>query len=327
LVNRLEKLWYGSSGAALLLAPLAWLYCGAAVVRRRAYAAGLLRVGRLPVPVVVVGNVTVGGTGKTPLVAWLAAHLRESGFRPGIVSRGYGGRARSWPQPVHADSDPAVVGDEAVLLVRRTGCPMTVGPDRVAAARALLEENACSVILSDDGLQHYALARDVEIAVVDGTRRLGNGLCLPAGPLREPHARLGSVDLIVVNGAPGPGEYGMRLENAAPRRLLNDEPGSLEDFRERPVHAIAGIGHPARFFGGLRALGLQVIEHAFPDHHAYAPGDLELGDDLPLLMTEKDAVKCRRFAKPHHWYLPVDARPDPRLAERVLALIDRSAHG
>ena len=327
----LESHWYRKTPLTLLLLPLSWLFCAVAMLRRRAYAAGLLKVERLAVPVIVVGNISVGGTGKTPLVAWLVNWLREQGYRPGIVSRGYGGGARHWPQQVRPDSDPRMVGDEAVLLARRCRCPMAVGPDRPAAAQALLEHADCDIVVSDDGLQHYRLGRDVEIAVVDGVRRFGNGHCLPAGPLREPVSRLRSVDLVIANGTAGPREYAMRLQPAALRKLQDPEvTRPLAQFEGQRVHAVAGIGNPRRFFELLKSHGLEVIEHSFPDHHPYTAGDLRFGDgggdDLPVLMTEKDAVKCQAFAAPNHWYLPVDAQLDERVAQILLRLIGKS-HG
>jgi len=322
-VKGLEAHWYRPGPLPVLLLPLSALYCLVVLARRAAYRVGLLPRFRLPVPVIIVGNITVGGTGKTPLVIWVTGFLKARGYRPGIVSRGYGGRASSWPQQVRADSDPYVVGDEAVLLARRCDCPMAVGPDRVSAARALLEYSDCDILVSDDGLQHYPLERDIEIAVVDGVRRFGNGHCLPAGPLREPRRRLEEVDLVVSNGPGGRLEYPMRIRPGVPRRL--DDPGQsqpLEVFHGVTVHAVAGIGHPERFFDVLRRAGLQVQAHPFPDHHRFSAGDLDFGDGAPVFMTEKDAVKCQRFAAGHHWYLPVDAEPDERFAARLGALVD-----
>ena len=294
------------------------------VLRRALYRARLLPRHRIPVPVLVVGNIAVGGTGKTPLVLWLAGFLASRGWRPGVVCRGYGGQASRWPQQVRADSDPAMVGDEAVLLASRSGCPVVAcGPRRVQAARALAELAECDLVISDDGLQHLALDRDLEIAVVDGERRHGNGRCLPAGPLREPAGRLRSVDLVVSNGPAARGEFAMSLV-PGPAVSLEDPAlrRSLADFRGTRVHAVAGIGHPARFFGLLTTRGLAVEEHAFPDHHPFSAADIRFEDGLPVLMTEKDAVKCRRFAGPGHWYLPVVAElPDAFAArlERALA--------
>lgn len=324
----LQANWYGPGGfLTLVLLPVSWLFCAVVRLRRLAYRLRLPSRGRLPVPVVVIGNLTVGGTGKTPLVIWTAEFLKQHGYTPGIVSRGYGGRAKRWPQQVRGDSDPSVVGDEAVLIAGRTGCPMAVGPDRVAAARALLAHSDCDVILSDDGLQHYALRRDVEIAVIDGMRRFGNRRCLPAGPLREPLSRLASVDLLVSNGAAAAREYAMRYRGRQLRRLLDGEECELKSFDRRSVHAVAGIGNPEAFFVRLTQAGLRVIPHAFADHHAYRPEDLAFEDEKPVIMTEKDAVKCRRFAAPQHWYLPVAAELDPAFGKALLQRLKRSENG
>lgn len=315
--------WYSASGLTVLLRPLSWLYRGVVMLRSAGYRTGLLRRRRVAAPVIVVGNITVGGTGKTPLVIWLVELLRSEGYRPGIVSRGYRGRARHWPQQVRPDSDPEMVGDEPVVLSRRTGCPVAVGPDRVAAAEALLRYNDVDVVVSDDGLQHYALERDIEIVVIDGVRRFGNRLCLPAGPLREPVSRLARADFLVVNGGTALwGEFPMTMQPGELRNVRQDGiVRSPDSFHGRQVHAVAGIGHPERFFRQLRQLGFTVIEHPFPDHHAFTAQDLAFGDDLPVIMTEKDAVKCRRFCGEDCWYLPIEAQPHERLAPRLLSAL------
>ncbi|HFC53468.1 MAG TPA: tetraacyldisaccharide 4'-kinase [Gammaproteobacteria bacterium] len=325
----LERLWYGGSLLAVPLVPLSWLFRGVVALRRRAYQRGLLHSQRAGCPVIVVGNLTVGGSGKTPFVIWLAGQLLSAGYWPGIVSRGYGGRASSWPQQVRPDSDTKVVGDEAVLIARRTGCPMAVGPDRVEACRALQKFHQCDVIISDDGLQHYAMQRDLEIVIIDGARRFGNGHCLPAGPLREPPARLRSVDLVVLNGGfPRAGEALMLLEGNTLCNLAEPENcRPLSSLSGSRVHAVAGIGNPGRFFARLRETGLVVEEHPFPDHHRFSARDLEFGDNLPVVMTEKDAVKCRQFAGPDHWYLPVSARLEDGFAARLLQLLKRKTDG
>lgn len=324
----LEQSWYGRGAfLSLALLPLSWLFCTVVRLRRFGYRLRPASRGRLPVPVVVIGNLTVGGTGKTPLVVWIAEFLKRHGYRPGIVSRGYAGKAKHWPQQVRGDSDPSVVGDEAVLIAARTGCPMAVGPDRVAAARALLAHHDCDVLLSDDGLQHYALRRDVEIAVIDGIRRFGNGRCLPAGPLREPISRLDSVDLLVSNGASAAREYAMRYRGQELRGVADEGVRELRAFDGREVHAVAGIGNPQRFFTRLGQAGLRVTPHPFDDHHAYRAEDLVFGDDKPVIMTEKDAVKCRRFASVNHWYLPVEAELDPAFGEALLQRLKRSENG
>ncbi len=324
-MKNLEYYWYNKSTITLLLLPVSWLFCVIAVVRRLLYRMGVLKVHQIPVPVIIVGNISVGGTGKTPLVTWLVKELRKQGFTPGIVSRGYGGGASHWPQQVRSDSDPRMVGDEAVLLARRTGCPMAVGPNRVDAATALLSYTDCDVIVADDGLQHYALARDVEIAVIDGVRRFGNGYCLPAGPLREPLSRIKSVDIVVTNGVAGVREYHMELVLGRLQNLASPEKTTaLHFFSGSTVHAIAGIGHPERFFRQLESHGLTVIEHPFPDHHPFLAEDIIFADELPVLMTEKDAVKCQGYATERHWSVPVDARIDERMLPLILRRIKKS---
>jgi len=321
-MKRLEYYWYTRSPWPLLLAPLSLVYCLFVRARRRLYQTGVLPSQHLPVPVIIVGNLTAGGTGKTPLVVWLAGFLKSSGYRPGIVARGYRGKARHWPQRVRPDSDPQMVGDEAVLLADLCGCPMAVAPLRAAAARALLEHSDCDLILADDGLQHYALQRDVEIAVVDGIRRLGNGFCLPAGPLREPAARLAGVDLVVVNGLAGRDEYPMNIKAVMAHRLHDRSLcRELASFRHQSVHAVAGIGNPERFFETLRQAGIRVEEHAFPDHYAFTAKDLDFGDAQPVFMTAKDAVKCRKFPLKNAWCVPVTIEIDAALGNRVLELL------
>lgn len=318
--SRFVDSWYTRTPLIWPLLPLSACYCALVALRRWAYRVGLRKTHRVGVPVIVVGNITVGGTGKTPLVTWLARYLQSQGLRPGLVARGYGGTATHWPQSVTSASDPASVGDESVLLARATGCPMVVAPDRVAAARALLAAHTCDVIISDDGLQHYALGRDIEIAVVDSARRFGNGHCLPAGPLREPASRLADVDLIVANGTAAAGEFAMHVQTTEAVNLVSGERRALETFRSQQVHAVAGIGHPARFFNALRDAGLALDAHVLPDHYAYRPQDLAFGD-AALLMTEKDAVKCQRFARPNFWAVGTQVGVDEECGPRVLALL------
>ena len=321
-----EQLWYGPPhmlSAALL--PLSGAYCALAMGRRLAYRRGWVTAVRLPVPVIVVGNISVGGTGKTPLVLWLAQWLRGRGLRPGILTRGYGGTARDWPRLVAPDSDPAELGDEPVLLARRGGCPVVAGPDRITDGVVLTRDLGCDLLVSDDGLQHYRLRRDLEIAVVDGQRGVGNGRCLPAGPLREPVGRLAQVDLVVATDGdcsaiqgPAKPERGRGWGPAHPMHLVPGAAVNLADpsracplaeFGGRRLTAVSGIGNPGRFFGLLRSAGFTVAERPYPDHHPYTADDAASWGDEPVLMTEKDAVKCFRFARPNHWYLPVEARP------------------
>jgi tetraacyldisaccharide 4'-kinase len=316
------RVWYRKTCAGLSLWPLSKVFEGIVWLRRTCYRHGWLTTTIFPVPVIVVGNITVGGAGKTPLIIRLAQLLKENGYRPGIVSRGYGGRSASWPQWVDAESNTGDVGDEALLIAARTGCPMAVSPVRAEACRLLLDKAHCDVLLSDDGLQHYALGRTLEIAVIDGERRFGNGWCLPAGPLREPTARLKEVDLIVVNGGqPQPNEFPMRMTGAEAVNLLTGQRKPLVDFKSGPCHAVAGIGHPARFFKHLEKAGLACIRHDFPDHFAFRRQDVDFGDAFPILMTEKDAVKCKAFTNEKLWAVPIEADVDSAFAARLIELL------
>lgn len=324
LAQLFSDLWYGDSRLRWLLWPLAALYQSLSRLRRTAYARGWLRSVEMDVPVIVVGNVSVGGTGKTPFVIWLAEQLKQRRRRVGIVTRGYRGKAADWPRAVTADSDPHEVGDEPVLLARRTGCPVVAGPDRAAAAAALLAVSPVDVLLSDDGLQHYRLARQFEIAVVDGVRGMGNGLCLPAGPLREPPTRLQEVDAIVVNGGTW-GHAGVFRAAAVVTKVYNVKNGAvrtLESFRQSQVHAVAGIGNPQRFFDLLADAGLDVLPHPLEDHAELGPEQLRFDEPGAVLITEKDAVKCEQFASEDVWCVVVDlafnADPTARLMRLVL---------
>jgi tetraacyldisaccharide 4'-kinase len=321
----LERRWYSSQPAPLALRPLSSLF-GAIARRRR------LRLQQqahpLEAPVIVVGNLAVGGTGKTPFVIWLVERLREWGYQPGVISRGYGGRAPRYPWRVSARTPVSESGDEPLLIATRTAVPVMVGADRVAAARALIEQAGVDMIVSDDGLQHYALARSLEICVVDGARGLGNGALLPAGPLREPPARLQEIPLVVVNGGgfdprhDGQIEMQLRAIEAVP--LAGGAPKYLDRFVGQRVHAVAGIGNPKRFFDMLRGRGIDVIEHAFADHHAFSSRDIQFLDGVNVLMTEKDAVKCREFAGPVHFAVPVRALIDEAAEARVRELVQQS---
>jgi len=328
-LKRIEQIWHGWGPLTLLLLPLSGLYCLLVALRRLAYRLDLIPRHRLPVPVIVVGNITVGGTGKTPVVVWLARWLVDQGHSPGIITRGYGGGSAHWPRRVEPDTSAAEVGDEAVLLARRTACPVYAGPDRVASARLLLAEHACDLIISDDGLQHFALERDLELAVIDGQRRFGNGLCLPAGPLRERQARLRQVDLILNNG--GPARAGELTFRVSGERLLpvNRRQASrpLSELVGARVEAVAGIGNPERFFGMLESIGVKITRHAFPDHHPFGAEDLAPFAGRPVIMTEKDAVKCEDFAGDDVWFVPADAYFDENFTNQLKLLIDRLLHG
>ena len=326
--ERLNAVWYGKHPGAFALAPLSWIYGLIGGVRRQSYRSGLLATHRPAVPVIIVGNISVGGTGKTPLVVWLSGFLRDNGWRPGIVSRGYGGIGDKWPQQVRPDSDAIVVGEEAVLLARRCGVPLAVGADRAAAVEGLLKYHQCDIVISDDGLQHYGLARDIEIVVVDGVRRFGNGLLLPAGPLRESVSRLRDTDATVTYGIAARGEFPMRYVGETLVGVADDSRRiEVDEFPEHEEHAVTGIGEPDRFFATLRGHQFSLKRHVFPDHHAFSVRDITFDDDLPVIMTEKDAIKCERFADERHWYLPVSAQMGEVFVHRLESLLLRIKHG
>jgi tetraacyldisaccharide 4'-kinase len=323
-------MWYGPAGP-IWLAPLSFLYGTLMVLRSVLYRLGWRHRVRVGVPVVVVGNLTVGGTGKTPLVAWLSHKLTAVGLRVAIVSRGYGGRAREVTR-VTVHSLPSEVGDEPLMLARRAQATVFVGRDRVAAAKQAVADGA-DIVICDDGLQHLALVRDCEMVVIDGQRGFGNGCLLPRGPLRESPRRLRRVNAVVVNGAMKAPQFELpRLVNST-FFAMNMRPGdarpvsggaslrSLTSFRGSGVHAVAAIGNPRRFFDTLREAGLTLFEHPMPDHHAFKPGDLNFGDNLPILMTEKDAVKCAAFADERCWYVPVTAEFSERESNDLVGLV------
>ena len=326
IAHKFEQAWYERNGLTQLMRPVSWVFLVIVSLRRFLYKSKIIKSIKLPVPVLIVGNISVGGTGKTPLVIWIANYLKDAGYKPGIVSRGYGGMARNWPQQVRPDADPFMVGDEAVVISRRTGCPMAVGPDRVADCQALLKYAGVDVIISDDGLQHYALDRTVEIAVIDGIRRFGNGFCLPAGPLRELRSRLDEVDCRVTNGVAAQGEVAMRYQADSAVNLVTGETRLLSEFKQQPVNAIAGIGNPDRFFNFIRSNGIRTNTRAFPDHHLFSSDDITFPNDEALFMTEKDAVKCQRFARDNWWYIPVDAVLPEEFGLQLIHLLEER-HG
>jgi tetraacyldisaccharide 4'-kinase len=346
-VNRqAPRYWQTRNGTALLLYPFSLLFRLLAALRRQGYNLGLFSQFTAHVPVVVVGNLTVGGAGKTPLVMSLVEQLQRRGWRPGIVSRGYGGEASQSALLVTANTTAEQAGDEALMMSKRTGVPVAVCARRAAAVSLLTSQHDCNVIVCDDGLQHYALARQFELCVIDSQAGVGNGWCLPAGPLREPVSRLKKVDAVVYSGglperlstgsgvfaapdstsifkklsryrgAPMQGAYQLRVEAVV--NLSNpDRIGSLADFSADNVHAVAAIGRPDKFFQQLRSAGLDITEHAFADHHQFQPQDLEFGDDNAVLMTEKDSVKCAAWARPNHWYVKVVAELDSGIVDAV----------
>lgn len=307
--------------------PLSWLYCAIAIVRRKSYQLGLKKSYAASAPLVVVGNIVVGGSGKTPLLIALCEFIKEKGFKPGVVSRGFGGTVAGIKQ-VLLDDAPALVGDEPLMIFQRTDVPVVVGADRVAAVNYLLENNQCDIVLSDDGLQHYRMRRDFEIAVVDSSRGLGNGFCLPAGPLRERVSRLDEVDMVVYNCVDGSAEtcsYTLKIIDVC--QLNGEQRVSLSAFAGKKIHAVAGIGHPPRFFARLREAGIELIEHAFSDHHTYTQADFSGWQDDCILMTEKDAVKCHQLSLPDTWWVSVSAifseTLESQLASKILPLLNQ----
>ncbi len=318
----LNKRWYTAQPPTWWLLPLSWLFGLVTTIRRMLYRMYLIPRWSAGVPVVVVGNLTVGGSGKTPVVLALADALRARGEFPGIVSRGYGARVPG-VRVLHAEDSADAVGDEPALMAGRGVAVVAIGADRVKAARALRRAHPVTVILTDDGLQHYRLKRDCEVVVVDGRRSFGNGALLPAGPLREPRRRLRSVDVVLTSGKPEDGQYGFRLVPGEVKRLGSlSETRPLASFKGQRVHAVAGIGDPRRFFDMLARLGIFVTPHPFPDHHRFVRGDLDFPGDTPILMTEKDAVKCAGIAPDHAWYVPVTAELDPGAIEKVMRRVE-----
>ncbi|EPB3975933.1 tetraacyldisaccharide 4'-kinase [Yersinia enterocolitica] len=319
----IESIWSGKSWLYLLLLPLSWLYGAITWLIRISYTLGLRSAWRAPVPVIIVGNLTAGGNGKTPVVIWLVEQLKQRGYRVGVVSRGYGGKSDVYPLLLSNSTTTSQAGDEPVLIYQRTTAPVAVSPKRSDAVQALLKSHDLDFIITDDGLQHYALQRDFELVVIDGVRRFGNGWWLPAGPMRERAGRLRSVDAVITNGGiAATGEIPMQLVAREAVNLVTGERCSVQQLQH--VVAMAGIGHPPRFFATLNLLGIAPKkEYAFADHQDYSLAQLSSLTSGPqiLLMTEKDAVKCRAFAQPNWWYLPVDAQLPPDQAEQLLLKI------
>lgn len=307
------KFWYQKHPLGYLLSPLGYLYGLGMLLRNKMYAVGMKQSYTAPVPVVIVGNITVGGTGKTPLLIHLCQLLKIKGYRPGIVSRGYKATIKQFPHFVKANDCAKSMGDEPVLIAHKTHCPVVIDPNRSRACKTLLEHHACNIILSDDGLQHLALQRSIEIAVVDPERFVGNGFCLPAGPLREFATRLKTVDFVI------------HPQNA-PKIFVNlktKQERSLDQFSGQTLHGVAGIGMPERFFQLLQKLNCRVIPHAFADHFQFCPEDLKFSEDLPIIMTAKDAVKCEQFATQNMWYLDIDCQLDPAIESDFLDRVEQ----
>jgi tetraacyldisaccharide 4'-kinase len=291
--------WEQQSPLSWALLPLSWGFCGGVRLRQLAYRRGWLKSYRSSIPLIIIGNITVGGTGKTPFVIALAKYFINQGINPAIISRGYGGKAAYYPQVVEKNSDPQLVGDEPVVMAQHLTCPIVVSPIRKYAVEYIEKNYHCAIILSDDGLQHYALQRDMEIVLM-GEQGLGNGFCLPAGALREPINRLKTVDFILHKNQ----DFLLKAQDL--QHLTSSKKLPLNQWANQTVHAMAGIGNPDSFFKQLQAVGVKIIPHSFPDHHRFKPSDICFNDHLPVVMTEKDAVKCRAFATSQHWFLPVE---------------------
>lgn len=328
--DRVQRAWYEGHPALALLRPLEAVYRQVVIAKRDKFLTGAAKSYRAPVPVVVVGNITVGGTGKTPLILWLIEHCRCRGLRVGVVSRGYGATPRSYPWRVSPEDSAEEAGDEPLLIVQRTCVPVYIDPDRARAVCEMLEHESIDLILSDDGLQHYRLARDLELVLIDASRGLGNQRCLPAGPLREPIERLKSVDAVLFNGASEDTDsgYAFSLQPSRLIELVSNQSWPLDRYPAgQQLHAVAGIGNPQRFFTTLEALHWRPIPHPFADHARYSLDQLSFSPELPLVMTEKDAVKCRAFAQPGWSYLQVKAEPSPAFVTWFDAQLDRLLPG
>ena len=333
-MKSLDTYWYKPTALSrlllFLLLPLSWLYCAVSSLRRKLYLSGVLKSIKADVPVVVIGNIVVGGSGKTPLLIALCEYVKQKGFKPGVVSRGYGGSYTGVKQ-LSNDDTAALVGDEPLMIYRRTGVPVVVSANRASAVHTLLAGNDCDIVFSDDGMQHYRMSRDMEIAVVDADRRFGNGLCLPAGPLRERETRLDEVDLVVYNGGSDTlASYSLQAVKL--NKLGTDTERPLSAFKaglevSKPIHAVAGIGNPSRFFKQLRSLDFDIIEHDYADHHHYQQQDFEGWAQDCIVMTEKDAVKCAEMDLADAWYLQVEASfsevLEAELAARLLPLLEQ----
>jgi tetraacyldisaccharide 4'-kinase len=319
LQQSLESIWYQNTSGKYFLYPLEIAYKALARLDRVIKTKQM--VGH-PAPIIIVGNISVGGTGKTPLVIYLCEQLKKAGYSPGIITRGYGGKSNDWPAFVGRNSNPAEYGDEPVLMAQRAEVPVVAGPNRNNDVDKLLKDGEVDVVISDDGLQHYALQRDIEIAVIDKARGLGNERCLPAGPLREPPSRLEDCDFIVFNEPKPASQYSMQLVATQVCNLKTSIKQPLSAWSGLTVHAVTGIGNPSRFFETLEGIGLKVIEHRFPDHYQFCEADITFNDDLPVVMTEKDAVKCISFASDKHWSMPIYAKLNQLFMQNLLTMLE-----
>ncbi len=326
--NLINRIWYSNHPAYILLIPFSLIYRLLIKVRKLLYQYGVFTINHVPVPVIIVGNFTVGGTGKTPFVIWLAEYLAEQGYKPGIIASGYGAKKLSTIQKVTSNSNPEYVGDESVLIARRTGLPVVVSPDRYKSARQLLEFTDCNMLICDDGLQHLALGRNLEIAMIDGDRKFGNNWLLPAGPLREPSNRASTVDLMISNNTGLINAHQMLIEYCELKSLTDESKSiSVESFKYKQVHVISGIANPDRLHNYLVSKGVKIIPHIFPDHHSFISADLKFDDDFPIVMTEKDAVKCFKFSNDNMWYLPIQVAFDDVFYQHINTLIRDKING
>lgn len=320
----LVKAWYEGSAWLYLLWPASVFYRLIMALRSTAYRFGLFKTYQASMPVIVVGNISVGGTGKTPMVIKLVKSLKDNGLKPAVISRGYGSKAPAYPYAVSPTDAASIAGDEPLLIAQSVDCPVIIGANRQQSIELLTSDYDCDVVVTDDGLQHYALERDIEIAIIDGERLFGNGHCLPMGPLREPINRLSQVDWAVFNNNANSNDKNINMQ-LVPDELIqlcsNKACSTQEWTHPKQVHAIAGIGNPGRFFHTLRELGFEPIEHAFTDHHHYTPSDIHFDDDLPILMTSKDAVKIHAFANDKCWHLPVTANITPNFIPELIARV------
>ena len=328
----LENIWYQGGKGKWILLPLTFVYCALHAFQRWKLTR---KRSKMPLPVIIVGNISVGGTGKTPAVIYLVNLLLNAGYQPAIITRGYGGKSVQWPKGVNAKSDTVEVGDEPVLMAKRAQVPVVAGPDRCLDIQLLRSKYNCDVVISDDGLQHYKLHRDIEIVLVDGERQLGNGCCLPAGPLRENARRLKSVDFVLLNSSHHQHKQAfmlqhqiksvflMGLEGKTIYSLSDNKSQDIQSLKGALVHAVTGIGNPQRFYQTLENEGVRLIKHSFPDHHVFSQEELNFNDKKIIIMTEKDAVKCQNFSLDNVWYLPVKAQIEEAFDKQVL---DKLSH-
>mgnify|MGYP001188193965 CR=1 FL=1 len=316
----IDRIWYSKNIFGLPLIPFSFIYIFLIKLRKIFYQIGLFSTNKPNTPIIVVGNITIGGTGKTPLVIWLASYYKKLGYSPGIISRGYKGKYTSATKLVTINDSPVLVGDEPLLIKRNTNCPVIVGRDRVNAAKEIIEKHNCNLVISDDGLQHYSLGRDIEIAVIDGQRRFGNGHCIPAGPLRELKDRLDSVDLVVSKYHAKKYEYKMEYIYNDLVSLNNPEKTMpISGLNSKKIHAISGISNPENFFSFLRSKNFELLIHEYPDHHIFNESDIKFNDNLPVVMTEKDAVKCFDYVNENCWYQPISVK----LSESFIANLNK----